>query len=256
MDDMTCERMRELAPELALGVLSGRERAQAQEHLDQCPACREEVSAFAEVGDRLLAIVPSVEPPVGFEDRVLARLDLAGDRGARSSRVSRSSRATRGPLGSRPTARDRRRWLPIAVAAVAALVFGVGGWAIGNMNRPTQVASAPVDDNIRSAVLWAGNHQEVGQVVTYQGTQPWLYLTVDTGKTTTTVSCELQRADGTNLLMGRFTLVDGKGAWGGALPADPSLFRGANLLSPDGTVLAAATFGVGDTSGYGHSPPR
>jgi len=89
--------MRELAPELALDVLTGYERATAQAHLGMCPQCREYVSSLTQIGDRLLTLVPGVEPPVGFEDRVLARMDFPAQR----------------------TARQRRRWWPMAVAAAA-----------------------------------------------------------------------------------------------------------------------------------------
>ena len=43
MDDMSCDEFAEVAAELALGVLTGRERAMAIAHLDGCDACREHV---------------------------------------------------------------------------------------------------------------------------------------------------------------------------------------------------------------------
>src|SRR5437660_4235293 len=72
-----CTRLHELAPELALGVLTGQERAEARKHMATCPDCREYVLELTSVGDGLLALVPGAEPPVGFEDRVLSRMGLA-----------------------------------------------------------------------------------------------------------------------------------------------------------------------------------
>ncbi|MFF3911772.1 anti-sigma factor family protein [Streptomyces sp. NPDC001848] len=72
--DVTCEKLREIGPELALGVLPGRERAGAVAHLDGCADCREYVAQLTLVGDRLIGLLPCGEPPVGFETRVAQAL--------------------------------------------------------------------------------------------------------------------------------------------------------------------------------------
>jgi anti-sigma-K factor RskA len=77
MDDMSCDEFAEVAAELALGVLTGRERAAALAHLDGCESCREQVRELTLVQDELLALLPSQEPPAGFESRVLERLGLS-----------------------------------------------------------------------------------------------------------------------------------------------------------------------------------
>jgi len=72
---MNCAQLADVAAELALGVLTGRERADAIAHLDTCTACRQLVSSYAVATDELLrAIAPSVEPPHGFQQRVLAQI--------------------------------------------------------------------------------------------------------------------------------------------------------------------------------------
>ena len=76
MDDMSCDEFAEVAAELALGVLTGRERAAALAHLDGCESCREQVRELTLVQDELLALLPPQEPPAGFESRVLERLGL------------------------------------------------------------------------------------------------------------------------------------------------------------------------------------
>ena len=77
MDDMSCDEFAEVAAELALGVLTGRERARALAHLDGCESCREQVRELSMAGDELLALLPPAEPSAGFESRVLERLGLA-----------------------------------------------------------------------------------------------------------------------------------------------------------------------------------
>ncbi|MGH3250955.1 MAG: hypothetical protein ACRDOI_32765, partial [Trebonia sp.] len=74
--DMTCAELADVAAELALGVLTGRERALAVAHLHECDACREDVRQLMATGEQLLELLPPAEPPAGFETRVLKRLGL------------------------------------------------------------------------------------------------------------------------------------------------------------------------------------
>ena len=77
LNEMGCQEFSDVAAELALGVLTGRERAQALAHLDHCASCREEVGQLTATGEGLLGLLPSVEPPAGFEARVMDRLGLS-----------------------------------------------------------------------------------------------------------------------------------------------------------------------------------
>jgi hypothetical protein len=105
MTAMTCAQLHDIAPDLALGLVTGHERANAIEHLDTCHRCRSEVASLAETADELLLLAPEAEPAPGFEAEVLARLGHVT------------------PLRSAPTGRQRPapRWLAIA-AAVAVVV--------------------------------------------------------------------------------------------------------------------------------------
>src|SRR5918996_5343610 len=77
----------DLAAELALGVASGIERARALQHMETCARCRREVAVLGEVADELLLLVPTREPPVGFESRVLARVSHPARRSSRWLRM-------------------------------------------------------------------------------------------------------------------------------------------------------------------------
>ena len=68
---MTCEELRDLAPEIALGTVDGEERAEALRHLATCTECRRVVDQLSEVADELLMLAPVQEPPAGFESRVI-----------------------------------------------------------------------------------------------------------------------------------------------------------------------------------------
>lgn len=75
--DTECARSQQRAPELALGVLCGRERAEMLVHLQQCGRCQDRVSQLAVTAERLIELVPEVEPSPGFEHRVLAAIAAA-----------------------------------------------------------------------------------------------------------------------------------------------------------------------------------
>ena len=76
VNEMSCAEFGDVAAELALGVLTGRERARALAHLDRCDACRENVRQLTVTGEELVGLLPAIEPPAGFETRVMERLGL------------------------------------------------------------------------------------------------------------------------------------------------------------------------------------
>ena len=96
LNDMSCREFSDVAAELALGVLTGRERAAAIAHLDQCDACRENVRQLTMTGEGLLELLPAAEPPAGFESRVLERIGVA------APAPSPARRARVFPFGRRP----------------------------------------------------------------------------------------------------------------------------------------------------------
>ena len=142
MNEMTCEEFRQIGAELALGVADARERAGAFAHLEHCPGCRLELRQLSDVADGFGALAPAVEPPAGFESRLLARLE-----------PERPSRSTAGA--------EHRRPLWAAAAAVAALAIGAVGWVIGEQTSPSPAVAA---GHVVIAKL-AADRQPVGQVV-------------------------------------------------------------------------------------------
>lgn len=76
MGELSCGGLADVADELALGALTGRERAQALAHLDSCEACREITRRRLAVAAELPGLLPARDPPPGFEEAVMARLGL------------------------------------------------------------------------------------------------------------------------------------------------------------------------------------
>ena len=232
-NDIGCAGLAAVAAELALGALTGHERAGALAHLDRCEACRDKVSRLMVTSGELLELLPASEPPPGFEVRVLERLGLAAFGRAIVSQASRVGNL-RQRRGRRPREPGRRHRL-LAVAAAAVVVAGLGGWGLG-AGLPS-AGYVPLS----SAALVSPGHRAVGEIFAYGGSQEWVYVSVDVGTGNGAVVCQLVGNDKHVTTVGSFTLTAGYGSWGSPDFADGSL-RGARLVAPDGTVLAIATF--------------
>lgn len=125
----SCDEVREIAPDIALGLLTGEERADALAHLEQCEACRAEVATLAVAADEVLLAGPRATPPAGFAERTLARLAnerAAGDGLPPASGPPAGRAAGRGRRARTP----RRRLVAVALAAAAAVVVAVGLTAV------------------------------------------------------------------------------------------------------------------------------
>ena len=269
LSDMTCAELADAAAELALGVLTGRERAVAVAHLSECDGCREDVRQLMATGEQLLELLPPAEPPAGFETRVLARLGLPSPAKedtyprliSRGENSPKRRGATRGgarpgadqPNADRPNA-DRtgapparpggtrqagrlRRALAATAMGVALFGAGLGGWRIGVGTSATSAAG-----QLASASLVSATHQNVGNIFLYSGTPRWLYMSVDMESGQETVTCQVVGTDGQVTTIGTFQLAGGYGAWGSPDPGNVGTLSGARLLSANGTVLATATF--------------
>ncbi|MEU9342201.1 hypothetical protein AB0D74_13405 [Streptomyces sp. NPDC048278] len=240
--DAHCEKLRELGAELALGVLPGRERAEAVAHLDGCAACREYVRQLTGIGDRLIGLLPESEPPPGFEARVARSLaeQATGVEGARPARAAQGRRG-----------RVRRLRLRLAaVAATAAVAVGFAGWAIGSAVEGAVTASAPAvgsEPMLVGDMIPPGGGRPVGEIYAHPGSPAWMFVSVALPGTPYDgrVTCLLARADGTTTRVGDFPLRDGRGNWGAAVTVDLTKYSAARLAAADGSVLATAQFQQG-----------
>jgi hypothetical protein len=242
-DEMTCADFAAVAAELALGVLTGRERAVALEHLDRCDACRENLRQLSLAGDELLSLLPAIEPPPGFETRVLDRLGIA---------ASGPGPGTGPGPGSRPQARAggghrrrpgragitglTRRTLAAAAVVLAVLGAALGGWGV------RAATTHPASSSLRSAALLSAGQLAVGKVFLYNGSPRWVYMSVYLESAKGPVTCELVGQDGRVTRLGTFWMSDGYGAWGSPDPVDDGPITAARLVSANGTVLATARF--------------
>ena len=82
--EMSCEEFDLDVDELAVGTLGEPERSRLLAHAAGCPGCEAELNWLAGLADRLLLLVPEVEPPAGFEAGVMARMEGRPPRPARA----------------------------------------------------------------------------------------------------------------------------------------------------------------------------
>jgi hypothetical protein len=215
-DRISCEQFDGRAEELALGQLDDPERSRLLAHAADCPRCHSLFEGLGTVVDRLLLAAPQVEPPAGFEGRVLARLDAVESSGSRRPR--RSSR-----LGS-----------SIAFAAViAAALVAVG----------TVLALRGDGGSSSAAEIVAAAGVEVGSVELIADPTAHVLVVIDAPRPGPgRRACELQGPDGSWITVGWWDAEDiASGVW--AVGIDPALLDATAMrITSDGDVLATATF--------------
>jgi len=212
---MTCDEIRDLAPEIALGLAEGEERAEALRHLSGCSECRHAVEQFTQVADELLMLAPAQEPPAGFESRVIEAMGL-----------------------ERPPRRRLPRWLTpgwlaprlgpaLAAAGVTAAVL------VGVYHDDRQTADSYRDtlDQANGQYFQADRLADAdgvsgGVAFGYEGSPSWIFVTVDPVHRDAVKTAELVTTDGRTIPVRGFQL-DSSGAWGGTVPF--SLERVASL---------------------------
>lgn len=238
MTALDCHECRDLAPELALGLLAGDERGAAIEHVASCAPCRAHLEALVRVADNLLLLAPSVEPDIGFESRVMANLAAAGAFSAAPLSI-----AERGP----------RRWkwsVVVSIAAALVIVAGVVGLAVGRTTGRDSAlqteASAVTKLGARVVVLRADHGHEICQLVAFPAvaSEP-ARLTIDLdepGEPPGSYQILAERFHGPAVLLGKIKTVDGQGTWMAAIPPGTGLVRGVRILEGPNVVKYWATF--------------
>jgi hypothetical protein len=162
MNDRTsCDEVRAMAPELALGIAPGDDRARALGHLADCPECRRLVEELSTLADELLLVAPGQEPPPGFESRVLG--------GLRDSRE--------------PSARRRRPLIAIAAACAAALATAAGIWLavrddLDVADRYQETLAVANGQYLAAESLTAPDGWRAGTAFGYQGEPSWVLVTL------------------------------------------------------------------------------
>jgi anti-sigma factor RsiW len=223
MSAFSCTQVRDLAPELALGVLGGAERAEALQHVDECPLCRTHVSELSEVADALSLLAPEAEPPAGFEDRVLQSV------GAQRGRSWRNA-----SLGK------------LVAAAAVVLALGTGA-VVGTVAAVHGITGHRSDyetiggRSFRASAMVGSAGKRSGEAFAYDGHPSWVFVSIDYAVPTGTYQIVLDDASGTHFL-GEMHVVGGHGTWGGSAPGSIAHVKGVRLVDRANKVQCEATF--------------
>lgn len=201
--------------DLVLGDVDGDQRAAMVAHVLRCATCRREYDELAATVEDLLPAVPGVQPPLGFDERMLAR--LAADAGSGGTGSSR-----------------RWRWVATAAAVLLAALVPTGLWVVGRGEDESPSAGSLAtlrlarDDSPVGTVAVADVDGEAVLVVALVGAPDDV-----------SYFCRTHFADGTTVESESWPA--GNGAWIVALPA-------GNVTSvevlPTGTdkIWSSATF--------------
>jgi hypothetical protein len=182
---VNCAEARDLAPELALGVLGGAERAEVLLHVNGCARCQATVAELTDVADALVTVAPEAEPSRGFEQRVLTEI-------------------------AAPRRGHRRRFLTVgAIAAAIATIVSITIVRVVESGDAAQTA-APV----RAEMIDEGTNMRAGWASVADAHA--VTISVDYGVPSGHYAVEVQPAQGGTVRLGAMRIdEEGRGFWTG-----------------------------------------
>jgi hypothetical protein len=208
MSTYSCAQLRDVAAELALGVLGGAERAEAIMHVNGCARCQALVNELAEAADALPLLAPEIEPPFGFEQRVL------------SSGRARRRRSV------------RRMIAAVAVAAAAAAILSItvvrvvesGSDATSVSASGTSVPAKPIAVKMVSA-------SELPAGWAYVTNRHSVAIALDYGLKSGRYRIAVQPRSGSTVTIGTMAIENDRGSWTGT--SRVPLGEGSTILLVD-----------------------
>ena len=234
----TCDDVRPLLPDFALGSLDGPEDIEVRRHLRGCAACRRELQALSDGLEVFAAALERPAPPE-LHDRVSTVL---------------SEEWAREPERTDPRPRAERFWR-IAVAASLAFVFLAGAFGAWQLGRARDAATDATSYRTVLATLGGtgfrvGSLQSTsdrpvsGSVVAYESShdQSFVVVFVRTPELEGDGRLLVSRSDGTTWDPGTPLEFDGDGDAAVWWVTDRSIssMTGLRITAPDGSTLATA----------------
>jgi len=221
---LSCEEVRDLAPEVALGVASGEERAAVLAHVRTCLACRQALEGMADAADTLLLLAPAHEPGPGFESKVLAQI--------KSKRPPRRART---------------------LAAVAAALL-LGATAAGVAVFRATADDRKLADLYRHALaeahgeyfgvvpLRSPDGERAGHLFAYEGSTSWVFVVLASAPEPGHYRGEVETRTGEQIVFGSFRLHEGDITWGKDVPIPLQRVHSLRILDDRGMPVLRAIF--------------
>jgi predicted anti-sigma-YlaC factor YlaD len=211
MSTSSCPSVRERAPDLALGALTGQERAEVVAHLDGCPSCQALVSEYASVADSLLDLVPEAEPANELATPVLAAMQ--------------------------PVRHRRRRHRVVALAAAAIIAISAAtGLTVALVSGGGGGSSSSAAPALRSAPMIGSGTLTVGRVVSTGDRPPKLAVSVDYWVPDGHYQLAARNRAGEAAPVGTLEVTNGRGTWTGSTPAVAHLVA-VSLVDQSGATV-------------------
>lgn len=194
--------------EVCLGHADPRAQEEITVHLAGCASCRASYADLADAVESVLAVVPRIAPPPGFEDGVLRALDAqpqGASGGAGGNQTTRSvGMGASGGAGGNQTTRSVGRRTVLWAAAAGLLGVAAGAGVTAYLGREPEPTPDPW-----AVPLLTGGGEQVGTVLTgYDDRGPVLVIAVDEGEAGLAVTCLLELSDGGVEDVGRWELSD------------------------------------------------
>jgi hypothetical protein len=253
-DPHVCDAVQVLLSDLATGAATGEDRARAVEHLAECAACRREVAELARAADTLLLLAPRVEPPAGFEARVIGGLEAhppAAHQPRHWASLGRrvsgwfTRRSTREPAATASRPRPSRR-LRLAAGAVALAVAAFAGGAAAAERRTAddrrlaehyrQTLEVANGRYLSASPLIAADGSRAGSLFLYQGNPSWLLVSVTAAPADGAYRMTILDRAGDLHYAGTCRIVGRTGTAGYRLPVPASNVAEVQLHAPTPTV--------------------
>jgi hypothetical protein len=218
---MTCDEFREQLAELAVGGIDASERNDLLGHTAVCASCQMALEQMTAVADRVLDETLEIEPPPGFEQRVLSRLSAAP-----------------AALVNAPRARVRTAVLVAGALAAGSIATVLIANAVRDRPQPTAAVHV-----VRRGTLVRKDGRPNGQVMLVDQPRAMIVISIDHPRPFTgRANCELELANGQKSVVGSWSYDDVEGgAWAVGIPAEDLTAIRMNVLDPTGVVAASST---------------
>jgi anti-sigma factor RsiW len=119
------EQCWELLPWLVNGTLDKAQVQRIEQHVAECPACRDELASQSQLREHMQSDEAVLRAPHASLQKLLAKIDRDEEQAAEPAFAS---------VARRPRRMDKSRWLAVAVVAEAAcliMLIGTLSWKIG-----------------------------------------------------------------------------------------------------------------------------